>query len=112
MPTTPPINQPDIVAWLKEFWLRLTSKSPAFFRVIQIIAGVIAVLVTIAEILQSSKVDLPNIVDSITNWTIAIGAVVAFIVAKLPTVDKDRKVTEGELPFTAKKVAQGKDPIH
>lgn len=112
MTQTPPVQQTDIGAFLRELWLRLTSKSPTFFKVIQIIAGVIATLATIAQVVKSSDVALPPVVGIIANWTIAIAAVVAFIIAKLPTVDKDRKVTEGELPFTAKKVAQGKEPIH
>lgn len=100
-----------IGGFFKEFWQRLKSPSPAFFKVIQKFLLFIISLGTLAVALQATNV-LPEFVSRWTNYTLIAAAVAGWLLAKLPTVDKDRKVEDGELPFTAAKIAEGKEPIH
>lgn len=96
-------------AFFRELYTRLTSASPSFFKVIQNISGFFIFLSGLALILKGFTDILPDWMDKALSVAIMSGAVSAYIVSKLPTVDRTQKLEEGELPFTTKKIEEGKD---
>lgn len=74
--------------FLQELWTRITSKSPAFFVIIQkisvitlFIAGLPAL---IAKFQSDLGVSLPPWVLTTASKAVAISAMIAWVIAKLP----------------------------
>lgn len=90
---------------LKEIWLRLWSKSPYLFRIIQRISAFFASLSGLALILQGLNVELPGVIQWASSWTIAISAILGWLVAKLP-IDEDKAS-----PEVKKAIAENSPPM-
>lgn len=73
----------------KEIKARLKAKSPFLFRVIQRISLLLTTLAGIPEVLKGAGVNLPEPFSTLASKTIAVSAVVAYLVAKLPVDTKE-----------------------
>ena len=100
-----------LIDFLKELVMRFSTKSPAFFKVIQWISGGLALAMYIPATLQAFGIDLPAIVSANINLVLAKCASVAFVVSMLTTQSKPIGITEDgkiikssndeKLPFTS-----------
>lgn len=97
--------------YLVELIKRWGSKSPKFFKVINVISLVTTILTGLPGLLQQFNVTLPDWASVLQNKVVAIASLVAFIISKLPVESTPVAVTEqGDilkqtdqkaLPFTA-----------
>lgn len=100
-----------LLLFLQEFFKRLATKSPLFFRIIYYISAGAALVTGLPGLLQELNVDLPEWMDVIQNKIIAIASSTAFVIAKLttqstavavtPSGEVLKKTNEEKLPFTA-----------
>lgn len=99
--------------FIKEFFNRFTLKSPSFFRVIQWLsvatAAITGLPALIAQFQSELGIILPSWVKDISDKAVAISAIVAWVIAKLPVSNPDatKLKASGEvkpmLPFTKTK---------
>lgn len=100
----------DILLFFKELFIRLKAKSPAFFKVIQVIALIAGLVTGIPDLLTHFGVILPAALQSIESTAVSIASFVVLFIASLtvdpkvvntpvpaPIVDPAKKVT---LPYT------------
>jgi hypothetical protein len=89
-----------IIDFLKETWNRLTSKSPLYFRIVQYISTIVAVIMGLPALLVHFQSDLgltfPQWVGDYSSKLVGIAAAVAWVLAKLPVKDVYKK----DLPVT------------
>lgn len=106
-----------IMDFIVELMKRFALKSPKFFQVLQIIA-IIATLATgvpeFVDLLNSITglhINLPDFWESIQSKTVAISALVMWLMAKLPVTNQQQPITGSgktvspwkALPYTDKK---------
>ena len=78
------MNTPNpILAFLSEIVGRLGSKSPKFFKIIQIIAAIATLVPGIPAFLDYLGITLPDFLIAIENKTIAIAGLVATFISGL-----------------------------
>lgn len=93
-----------IIEFLSEIVIRLSKKSPLFFKILQYISIAVAIIPGIPALLESFGVTLPAFLADLSNQTIAICGIVAAFLTGLP-VDKapvpvEPKLTlKGEIPM-------------
>ena len=100
-----------LLAFLQEFFQRLSTKSPKFFRVIQLITAITTIITGLPEFLKMFNIALPQALSALENKTIAIATMTAFLISKLTTQSTPVAQTESgqvlkttneeKLPFTA-----------
>lgn len=100
------------MTFIKEIFSRLGMKSPSFFRVIQWLSIATASITGLPALLSQFQTQLgitiPVWVTHISDKAVAISAIVAWIIAKLPVSNPNETVLKqsGEvvpkLPFTNK----------
>lgn len=74
----------QIRGFLKEFFSRLRTENPIFFKIIQKIAIIIGGFTSAIEILKESSLPLPYWLSALGSLNAAIISIVAIIVAQLP----------------------------
>ncbi|MGN6476324.1 MAG: hypothetical protein ACTHKV_03790 [Flavipsychrobacter sp.] len=77
--------------FLAELITRLFSKSPKFFRIIQILSGAVVILSTVIDQLRTSGMVLPPWIDFLSATAVKIGGLTAIIMAQLPKVDASQQ---------------------
>lgn len=107
-PTTNPL-----IAWIQELFLRLTSKSPAFFKVWQILSGVPVLIIALPNALQLLNIHLPQIFDQhvqdVVGWASTAMLLMSLLSTQSKTVAVDqngnpiKQTNPDKLPFTAMK---------
>ena len=80
---------PPVVA---EFIQRLLTENPEFFKWIQRVSAVIAVVAFIPDLLAYLEIPTPNWLDILHDKAIKIGALTAIIMAQLPNKSANDKV--------------------
>jgi hypothetical protein len=75
------------IRFFAELLIRLFGKNPKFFDIIQIIATIVAVITGVPGLLADAGVHLTGIFLTVENETVAISAIVAAIIAQLPSVN-------------------------
>lgn len=105
-PTTNPL-----IAWIQELFLRLTAKSPAFYKVWQIISGIPVLIVALPNALQLLNIHLPQIFDQhvqdVVGWAATAMLFMSLTSAQGKTVAVDQNGTAvkqtnpDKLPFTS-----------
>lgn len=73
--------------FITEFFHRLFSSNPKFFKIVQIISIVVAVATGLPSLFRSAGVDLPEWAGVIESKITAIAAIVTAIIAQLPKRD-------------------------
>jgi hypothetical protein len=78
--------------FFSELLLRLFGKTPWFFKVVQVLAVVTALVTGLPEFLESAGVDLPAAWDAVSSKVVSIASLVAAFIAQLPvTTDVKKK---------------------
>lgn len=79
--------------FIKEVFARLGMKSPSFFRVIQWLsiatAFVTGLPALLAQFQNELGITIPDWIKHISDRAVAISAIVAWVIAKLPVSDPD-----------------------
>lgn len=103
--STPSSTVQTVVAFFAELVGRLFSKTPAFFKVIQVVSTIVAVITGLPTILTSLSITLPSSITGLENNVVAICGLVSLFISSLPvaTVAPTATVTPTALPFTAAK---------
>jgi len=79
--------------FISELLLRLFGKTPWFFKVVQVLAVLTAVVTGLPSFLESAGLDLPESWDVVGNKVVSIASLVGAFVAQL-TVTTDVKKKE------------------
>lgn len=104
------MNNP-FISFLQEIFLRLSSKSPLFFRIFQLLSGAVIAVSGLPLTLQWLGITLPPPYDALTNKTVAICSIVALFFSALTTQGKTvaidqngtpvKQSNSNKLPFTS-----------
>ena len=105
-----PSNTNDAIKFLAELVNRLFAKSPKFFRIIKVIAAILAIVTGLPGILESLGIHLPDTLAVLQNKVVSIAGLAAFFVSSL-TVDRTTTsptpvVGPSTLPLTEKDEAK------
>ena len=76
-----------MIDFIAELLIRLFGKTPWFFKVVQIISAIIAIVMLGPDILdgiQSGGIELPNTWTSFVKKAVGIAGVVSLVIAQLP----------------------------
>lgn len=97
-----------VVAFFAELVGRLFSKTPAFFKVIQVVSTIVAVITGLPTILTSLNISLPASITGLENNVIAICGLVSLFISSLPVTTATATsgtatASSAALPFTAPK---------
>lgn len=97
-------NNP-FISWLIESWKRLSLKSPKFFKVLKIIMGIPAFLVTLPNLIETMvKPFFPNLdltpLQGTLNAVVAWSAAIGFWISLLPVAEVEKPQVKEKLPFT------------
>ena len=105
------MNANPLIAWLQENFLRLTAKSPKFFKVWKIILGIPVLIIALPNALQVLNINLPQVFNDRIQDIVGWATTAAFLMAFLPTqskvvaIDQNgnpiKKTNTEKLPFTA-----------
>jgi xanthine/uracil permease len=76
---------------ITELLQRLFKKNPAFFKWVQYISAVIAVVAYLPELAHFLSIPLPSWFELVNTSTLKIGAITAIIMAQLPNEDLNPK---------------------
>lgn len=100
-----------LIAFIQEMFLRMTAKSPKFFKIWKIITGIPVLIIALPEALRILNIDLPQVfsqhVQTIVSWAATGMFLMSFLPTQSPVVALDQngtpvKQTNPEkLPFTA-----------
>jgi len=84
----------NLITFVSEIILRFFGKTPSFFKWVQLIAVITALLTGLPAFLEQSGVVLPAYIQAIASKIVSVAAVVAAIIAQL-TVTSEVKKEEG-----------------
>lgn len=106
--STPSSTVNTVVAFFAELVGRLFSKTPAFFKVIQIVSTVVAVITGLPTVITSLGITLPASIVGLENNVIAICGLVSLFISSLPVstpvaTSGTATSSSAALPFTATK---------
>lgn len=92
--------------FITEFFNRFSLKTPAFFQVIQwvsiVTAAIAGIPALIGQFQQELGIVLPAFLVAISSKVVAWGAIVAWVIAKLPVKNPQLPAVAQQLPFTDK----------
>ncbi|MFZ1786719.1 MAG: hypothetical protein WAT92_00345 [Saprospiraceae bacterium] len=77
--------------FLAELILRFGSKSPSFFKIVQIIASILAVITGLPTALTALGLDLPDTWDSWIMKAVSAASIGALFIAKLTVTSEVKK---------------------
>lgn len=99
------------VAFLKELFLRFSTKSPKFFRIFQLISGVCGAVTGLPEVLSGLGISLPENLTVLQNKAVAYAAMGVFFTSLMTSQSKTmgtkedgtvlKQTDDTKLPFTA-----------
>lgn len=78
--------------FLVELVARLLGKTPAFFKTVQIITVVIAVITGLPTFLDQVGIDLPEAWDSVVLKIISVASLVGTFISQLTLTSGEKKV--------------------
>lgn len=104
-------TNPMVIKFIQEFFQRLFTKSPKFFRVWQLLLSIATIVTGLPELLQYLHITLPPSLAILENQTVSIATSAALLMTLLTTQSKPvgvtttgeviKKTNETKLPFTA-----------
>lgn len=119
MPSTNPM-----ITFLQELFMRLSAKSPKFFKVIQFVSGLAAAVTGLPGLLQELSVDIPDWAEILQNKSVAWASATSLFISMLTVQSKPvsksedgdilKRTDEKKLPFTAnseQKAAAKEEPL-
>jgi hypothetical protein len=100
-----------MITFLQELFLRLSTKSPKFFKVIQLVSAIAAAVTGLPGLFQELNITLPAWAVILQNksvaWASATSLFISLLTAQSKPVSKTedgvilKKTDETKLPFTA-----------
>lgn len=100
-----------LIAFIQEIFLRLTAKSPKFFKIWKIITGVPVLIIALPEALRVLNINLPQVFSQHVQTAVSWAATGMFLMSFLPTqsavvaLDQNgtpvKQTNPDKLPFTA-----------
>ena len=78
--------------FLAELIARLFGKTPAFFKTVQIITVLVAVITGLPTFLEQVGIDLPEAWDSIVLKIISVASLVGTFIAQLTLTTQEKEV--------------------
>lgn len=76
-----------IPSFLVELIQRLFKKNPAFFKKIQLAAGVVAVIAFMPDLLGYLEIGVPNWLHFLESKAVKIGSLITIVMAQIPNED-------------------------
>lgn len=99
------------VAFLKELFMRFSTKSPKFFKIFQLLSGICTAVTGLPEFLQMMGIHLPPELTVLQNKAVAYAAMGVLFTSLMTTQSKPsatkedgsilKQTDETKLPFTA-----------
>lgn len=77
--------------FLAELIVRLLGKTPAFFKTVQIITVLVAVITGLPTFLDQVGIDLPEAWDSIVLKVISVASLVGTFIAQLTLTNSEKE---------------------
>jgi hypothetical protein len=77
-------NNMKIPPFIIELIQRAASSNPKFFKWIQLVSGIVAVIAFIPDLLTFLDITHPNWIDALNDKAVKVGALTAIIMAQLP----------------------------
>lgn len=71
-----------------ELLQRIASDNPKFFKWVQVISAVVAVVAFIPDLLAFLDIAAPSWLDVLHDKTVKVGALISIFIAQLPNADK------------------------
>lgn len=104
--STPSSTVQTVVAFFAELVGRLFSKTPTFFKVIQIVSTLVAIVTGLPSIITGLGIALPASVTGLENTVLSVAGLVGLFISSLPVTTSTATVgtastTSPTLPFTA-----------
>ncbi len=103
-------NNNAFILFLKELVLRVSSKSPKFFQILQIISGAFVLITGLPDFLSLLGITIPEVWNEHLNTAIAWASRGMFLISLLTTQSKPigidvngnilKSTNETKLPFT------------
>lgn len=106
-----PVTDYKLPAFIVEFFQRLFTKKPTFFKVLQIVTVVLSAVTGLPELLASWGVVLPDAFNLLANKWVGIISIVVAITSQLATATETVEDPAKTLPLTAKVAAEEGKPI-
>lgn len=97
-----------LIAFIQENFVRLTQKSPKFFKVWKIITGIPVLVIALPNALEVLNINLPQIFNQHVQDVVGWAATAAFLMTFLPV---DSKVVAVDQNGTAVKQSSEKLPF-
>ena len=69
---------------LLEFMQRIASDNPKFFKWVQVVSAIVAVIAFVPDALGFLEIPVPSWLDILHDKAIKVGALTAILVAQLP----------------------------
>jgi len=95
----------SVIKFLAELVARLFSKTPVFFKVIQVISVIVTVVTGLPGLLESVNITLPPALSVLQSKIAAIAGLVSLFISSLPvttavSTSGAARTTSEALPFT------------
>jgi hypothetical protein len=100
-----------MITFLQELFMRLSAKSPKFFKVIQFVSLLAAAVTGLPGLLQEMNINLPDWAEVLQNksvaWASATSLFISMLTVQAKPVSKTedgeilKKTDEKKLPFTS-----------
>lgn len=78
--------------FIVELLVRITSKTPWFFRVVQIISSVALLITGLPQLLEQAGVDIPEAWTGTFAQIVSIASIVSIFMAQLTTTAKVKQI--------------------
>lgn len=90
------------IKFFAELVSRLFSKTPAFFKVIQVVSVIVTIVTGLPSLLESFGITLPTAFTTLESKAVAIAGVVSLFISSLPVATPGTASSStAALPFTA-----------
>lgn len=104
--TPPSSTVQTVIAFFAELVGRLFSKTPAFFKVIQVISTLLSIVTGLPTVLTSLGIPLPASITGLENTVLSIAGLVGLFISSLPVTTSTATsgtavASSAALPFTA-----------
>lgn len=71
-----------------ELFKRIASDNPKFFKWVQALSAIVAVVAFIPDLLAFLDIAAPSWLDVLHDKTVKVGALISIFIAQLPNADK------------------------
>lgn len=82
----------NITDFIVELLVRLTSKTPWFFRVVQIISTISLLITGLPQLLAQAGVEIPEAWTGTVAQIVSVSSVVSIFLAQLTTTTKVKQI--------------------